>query len=176
MIFFLFFSQFSCSGRVWTEFGTKIFFSLSWPLIPFWLKIMLERVFFIFLLVFSEFYCPGLEWTEFGTNFFFFCRSWSISSRFGKKECQKRVLKFFEFFCYFFRNFLPRAEYERNSGQKVFPRFLSLCHLVLAKNNGGKSFFNFFDFFFYFFRNFLARVKFERNLGLNFFSLFLGLS
>ena len=32
LIFFLFFSKFSCPGQVWTEFGTKIFFSLSWPI------------------------------------------------------------------------------------------------------------------------------------------------
>ena len=31
-IFLLFFSEFSFSGRVWTEFGTKIFFSISQPI------------------------------------------------------------------------------------------------------------------------------------------------
>ena len=30
--FFLFFSQFSCPGRVWTEFGTKFFFIFSQPI------------------------------------------------------------------------------------------------------------------------------------------------
>ena len=32
LIFLIFFSEFSCPGRVWTEFGTKIFFSLSQPI------------------------------------------------------------------------------------------------------------------------------------------------
>jgi len=31
-IFLLFFSEFSSLDRVWTEFGTKIFFSLFWPI------------------------------------------------------------------------------------------------------------------------------------------------
>ena len=75
----------------------------------------------------------------------------------------------------FFWNFLPRAEYERNSGQKVFSRFLSLSHQFLAKNNGGKSFFNFLIFFLFFWK-FLARVEYEQNLGLKFFCLFFGLS
>ena len=48
LIFLLFFSEFSCPGRLWTEFGTKFFFSFSAHLIPFWLKIMLERGFSIF--------------------------------------------------------------------------------------------------------------------------------
>ena len=32
LIFLIFFSEFSCPGQVWTEFGTKIFFSLSQPI------------------------------------------------------------------------------------------------------------------------------------------------
>ena len=47
-IFLLFFSEFSCPGRVWTDFGTKCFFTFSAYLIPFWLKIMPERCFLIF--------------------------------------------------------------------------------------------------------------------------------
>ena len=52
------------------------------------------------------------------------------------------------FFCYFFQNFLPRAEYERNSGLKLFSRFLCLSHPVLAKTNAEMRFFNFLIFFF----------------------------
>ena len=139
--------------------GLVFFFSFSAYLIPFWLKIMLGRGFLIFFASFFGILLPGSIMNGIRDKFFFFCCSRSISSRFGKKECQKRVLKFFEFFCYFFRNFLPRAEYERNSGQKVFPCFLSLSHHVLAKNNGGKSFFNFLIFFFYFFGNLLPGLS-----------------
>jgi len=53
LIFLLFFSEFSFRGRVWTEFGTKIFFlAFSTYLIPFSLKIMPERVFWIFVFFF----------------------------------------------------------------------------------------------------------------------------
>ena len=57
--FLLFFLEFSCPGQVWTEFATKIFFSLSRPISsPFWLKIMPESVFLVlwnFLLFFRNF-------------------------------------------------------------------------------------------------------------------------
>ena len=82
----------------------------------------------------------------------------------------------FLIFWFFFRNFLPRVEYERNSGLKFFSLFLILSHPVLAKNNTGKRFFNFLNFFCNFFWNFLSRVEYERNSGQKFFSLFLNLS
>ena len=44
----------------------------------------------------------------------------------------------FEFFGYFFRNFLSRVEYERNSGVKFCFHFFGLSHPVWAKNSGGK--------------------------------------
>ena len=75
-IFYLFFSEFPCPSRVWTEFGTNIFFlTFSAYRIPFQLEIKSERcflIFWIFLLFFSEFSCPGRIWTEFGSKFFFF--------------------------------------------------------------------------------------------------------
>ena len=80
------------------------------------------------------------------------------------------------FFAVFFRNFLARVEYERNSRLKFFSLVLDRSHPVLAKNNTGKRFFSFFEFFCYFLRNFLARVEYERNSGQKIFSLFLGLS
>ena len=87
----------------------------------------------------------------------------------------ERGFYFFEFFCYFFRNFLPRVEYERNLGLKFFSLFLGLFHPVLSTNNAGKRFFNFLIFFLFFW-NFLARVEYERNSGLKFSSFFLSLS
>ena len=60
----------------------------------------------------------------------------------------ERGFLIFEFFCYRFRNFLPRVEYERNSGLKFFSLFLVLSHPVLAENNAGKGFFLFFCYFF----------------------------
>ena len=130
-------------------------------------------IFWIFLLLFSKFSCRGSIWAEFGPKIFF-SLSRPISSHFGQKYCLKVV---FEFFYYFFRNFLAGVEYERNKELKFFSPFLDLSHPVLVKNNAGKRFFFIiFEFFCYFFRNILARVKYERNSVLNFFSLFLNLS
>ena len=81
----------------------------------------------------------------------------------------ERGFLIFWIFCYFFWNFLAWAEYERNSGLKLFSHFLGLSHPVLAKNNAEKRFFNFLNFFAIFFRNFLARVEYQRNSGLKLF-------
>ena len=56
LIFFLFFSKFSCPGRVWTEFRTKfffLFFGLSHPVLA---KTNAEKRFFNFLIFFSIFF------------------------------------------------------------------------------------------------------------------------
>ena len=86
------------------------------------------------------------------------------------------VIYNFEFFCYFFRKFLNRVEYEQNSGVKFLSLFHCLSHPVLARNNPGKRFFNFSNFFAIFFGNILAGVQYELNWGQNFFSPFLVLS
>ena len=136
--------------------GLKFFFSFSAYLIPFWLKIMPEigfLIFWKFLLFFSEFSCLGCVWKEWGTKFFFF---FGLShSVLAKNNAGKRIFNFLNFFCYFFRNFLPRAEHERNSGLKDFSRFLGLSHPVLAKINAGKRFVSFLNFFAIFFGIFL---------------------
>ena len=86
LIFFLFFLEFSCPGRLWMEFGSKIFFpSFSPYFIPLWLKIMPQRgfsIFSIFFLFFLEFSRPGRVWTEFVTKIHF-SLSRPILSRFG---------------------------------------------------------------------------------------------
>ena len=102
-------------------------------------------IFSIFLQFFSEFSCPGGVRTEFGSKIFLSFSAYLIP--FWLKISGKRFFNFFKFFCYFFRNFLPLVEYERNSGVKFFSRFLGLPHLLLAKNNVGKRFFNFSNFF-----------------------------
>ena len=76
-------------------------------------------LFWIFLLFFSEFSCLGHVWTEFVLKMFF-TLSRPTSSSFGKRYCREEVLYFFEFFYYFFRNFLAPVEYERNSRLKFF--------------------------------------------------------
>ena len=156
LIFLLFFSEFSYPGRVWTEFGTKIFFSLSRPILsPFCRKIMPERgfsIFWLFLVLFSEFSCPGRVWTEFGTKIFFFLFL-GLSHEFWLKIISERG--FLIFFFHFFPNFLARVEYERNSGVKFCFHIFALSHPVLGKNNGGKRFYNFLNLFTIFFGIFL---------------------
>ena len=114
--------------------------------IPFWLKIMPKRgflIFRIFLLFFSEFSCPGRLWTEFGTKIFLSFPAYL--SPFWLKIIPE---KGFLIFCYFFKKFLARVEYERNSELKFLSLFLGLSRPLLAKNNAGKWFFNFFAVFF----------------------------
>ena len=85
-------------------------------------------------------------------------------------------LFFWIFLLFFFWNFNPRVDCERNLGLRFFFLFLGLSYPVLAKTNARMRFFNFFNFFCYFFRNFLARVEYEWNLEIKFCSLFLILS
>ena len=62
------------------------FFSLFWPIFyPFWLKVILERVFLVFwfsILFFLEFSCSGWVRRELRTKIFF-SLSWPIWSHFG---------------------------------------------------------------------------------------------
>ena len=142
-IIFLFFSEFSCLGRVWTEFGTKIF-SPFLGLSHLVLAINNARKrFFWFFKFFSEFSFPGREWTEFGT----------------KIMPERGFLIFWFFFPFLFRNFLARAKCEQNSGLKFFYLFLGLSHPVLARNNKGKRFFHLLNFFAIFFGIFLLELS-----------------
>ena len=59
------------------------------------------------------------------------------------------------FFTIFFRNFLARVKYKRNSGLKFFSLFFGLSYPILAKNNARKRYFNFLNFFAIFFGIFL---------------------
>ena len=105
--FLLFFLEFSCPGRVWTEFGTKFFFfSFTAYIIPFWLKIMLERVFLNSLPFFSKFSCPGRLWTKFGTKIFFPFLS-LYHPVLTINNARKWFFNFLNFFAIFFVIFFP---------------------------------------------------------------------
>ena len=104
-IFLLYFSEFSCPFRVRTEFGTKIFFSLSCQSHPiFFFCNYLGRV--------------GYEQNS-GLKFFFHFLGLSHPVL-AKYNAGKRFFNFWNFFAIFFRNFLFRVEYERNLGLKFF--------------------------------------------------------
>ena len=166
----LFFSEFSCPGRVWTEFGTKIFFlSFSASLKPFWIETMSELtflIFWIFLLFFSEFFCPGIVWKEFGIKFFFLFLGLShpnlAINNFGKKFFN--FLIFFLLFSEFSYPSWTWTEFET----KIFLSFSNYLIMSWLKIMPERGFLG----FYYFFRNFNARVEYERNSGLKFFSIF----
>ena len=82
---------------------------------------------------------------------------------------ERVFFNFLSFLAFFFRNFLARVEYERNSGLKFFSLFHSLSHPILAKNNAGNSFFNFFNFLAISFGIFLLGLGKYRIRDLNFF-------
>ena len=91
-----------------------------------------------FAVFFLEFSPPGRVWEEFGSKIIL-SLSRPISSYLVpfllKITTESCFLVFLNFFAIFFRNFLPRVEYERNWGLKLFSLFLGLSHPNLAKNN-----------------------------------------
>ena len=173
----LFFLEFSSSGWVGTEFGTKIYFlSFSANLIPFRLKIMPQRgflIFWIFLLFFFRIFLPWSSMNgirEF--NFFFSFSAYLIP--FWLKIMPERV---FLIFLPFFLEFSSSGWIGTEFGTKIyflsFPAYLFPFWLKIMPE---RVFLIFFNFFAIFFQNFLARVEYERDSGLKFFFLFLGLS
>ena len=83
--------------------------------------------------------------------FHFFCLSHPV---WAKNNAGTRFYNFLNFFTIFFRNFLARVEYERNSGVKFCFHFFGLSRPDWAKNNAGKRFYNFLNFFSIFFEIF----------------------
>ena len=124
-------------------------------LIPFWLKIMLERVFFFNFLTFLAFFFQNfLARVEYERNsgLKLFSLLFGLSHPFlAKNNAGKGFLNFLIFF-FFFWNFHARVDCERKSCLKLFSLFLVLSHPILAKNNAGKSFFHLLNFFAIFFK------------------------
>ena len=133
-------------------------------------------IFWIFLLFFSEYSCPGRVWTKFGAKFFFFFFFFvflglphPVSS---KNIAGKGFFNFLNFFAIFFRNFLARVEYERDSGLKFFFFFLGLFQPVLDRNNAGINFLKFLNFFAIFFGIFVPGPSMNGILDKIFFHCF----
>ena len=133
---------------------------------------MQESGFLIFLLFYSEFSSPRRVRTEFENKIFFLLFFVLSHPVLAKNNTGKRFLNFFEFFCYFIQNFLPRAEYERNSRLNFFSRFLSLSHPVPNKNNARKRFFMFSNFFAIFFSEFSSPSRVWTEFGTKIFFSF----
>ena len=171
--FLLLFSKFSCRGRVWTEFGTKIFFSLSRPISFRTAKNNIGNKIFNFLNFFAIFFGIFLLGSSrngiLDKNFFLSFSAYLIPFRL--KIMLERSFLIFWIFLLFFSDFLARVEYERISGLKFFSLFHGLSHPVLAKNNTGKRFFNFINFLL-FFSKFSCPCRVWTELGTKiFFSL-----
>ena len=155
MNFFAIFLEFSSLGKVWTEFGTKMFFSLSRPVsFPFRLEIMPEwgfLVFWIFLLFFSEFSCRGRVWMKFGTKFFF-TLSRPISSHFWLKIMPLRIFffNFLNFFAIFFGIFWPGSARNRIRDYNFFLSFSFYLIPFSLKIIPERSFFIFWIFLLFF--------------------------
>ena len=111
-LFLLFFSEFSCPGRVWTEFATKIFFSLFLGLYqPVLAKNNAGKCFFNFLKFFAillEFSCPGRVWTEFGTKISFSFLAYIIPVL-ATNNAGNWFFNFLNFFAIVFWNFHGRV-------------------------------------------------------------------
>ena len=109
----------------------------------------------LFLSIFFGIFFPGPSMNGIRGKIFF--RSFSTNLiPFSLKILPERGFSIYWFFFSFFRNFLTRVEYERNSGLNFFSTFLGLSHPVLAKNNAGKWYFIFFKIFAIFFGIFFA--------------------
>ena len=128
-ILLLFFSEFSCPGRQWTEFWTKVFFiSFSAYLIPFWLKIMLERGFLIFWFFCNFFWNShaGVEY-ERNSGLKFFTPFLGLSHPVcAKNNARKRFLNFLNFFAIFFSEFSSADRVCAKFGTNFFSLFRSI--------------------------------------------------
>ena len=122
LISFIFFLEFYSPGRLWTEFGTKIFFfSFLVYLISFWQKILLGRgfiIFWIFLQFYSEFSCPDRVRMELGTIFFYSFSDYLIP--FWREIMPGRGYIIFKKFLLFFSDFSCPGRVWTEFGTKIF--------------------------------------------------------
>ena len=150
----LFFSEFACSGRVWTEFWTKIFFSLSAYIIPVLTKNNAANLFFNFLNFFAIFFRnfpPQVEYERnSGLNFFSLFPDLSHPVL-AKNNAGKRFFNFLNFFAIFFGIFLPGSRMSRIWDYNFFFPFLGLSNVILTRNKAKKRFIDFLNFFAIFF-------------------------
>ena len=121
-ILLLFYSEFSCPGRVWTEFGTKFFFfffGLSHPVLA---KNNAGEMYFNFFNFFRNFLARVKFERNLRINFFFlfFILSHPVLA---KNKAGKRYFNFLNFFTIFFRIFLPRSSINGIRDSNFFPLF-----------------------------------------------------
>ena len=117
-----FFLEFSCPSRVWTEFGSKIFFlSFSAYLIPFWLKLMPELGFLIcWIFCYSlRNFLPRVKYERnLGLKFFSLFLGLTHPNL-VKNNVGKGFFSFLNFFAIFFGIFFLRPSM-KEFGTKIF--------------------------------------------------------
>ena len=132
-IFFIFFTEFSCPGRVWTEFGIKFFFfTFSAYLIPVLGKNNVGRRFCNFLNFFAIFFgifLPGSVMNEIQDENFFVSFSAYLDS-FGLKIMPERGFLIFWIFLLFVSEFSTSDRVWTRFGTKFF---LSLCPPISSR-------------------------------------------
>ena len=139
----------STMSGIWAE---NSFLSFSACLIQIWLKIMPNSSSLIFFFCyFFGIFSTGSSMSGIGAQNSFHSFSACLILIWQKLMPNSCSLIFWIFLLFFFRNFLSRAEYERNLGLKFFSLFLGLSLPHLAKNNAEKLLCNFFNFFAIFF-------------------------
>ena len=141
LIFLLFYSEFSCPGRVGTEFGTKIFCSLSQPTHPVLARNNSGKWFFNFLNFFAIFSGIFLLRSRMNANRdenFFHSFSASLNPFWIEITPELTFLIFLLFFLEFSSSGWVGTEFGSNF---FFFHFLGLSHPVWAENNAGKRFF-----------------------------------
>jgi len=154
----LYFSEFSCPGRVWTEFEIKIFFfSDSAYLIPVLAENNAVKRFFSFLNFFAIFFgifLPGSSKNGIRDKNSFPAFS-AYLIKFWQKIMPWSGFIIFSIFLLFFSEFSCPGRVRTEFGTTFFFPFLGLTHPVLVINNAGKRSYNFWNSFTIFFGIFL---------------------
>ena len=154
----LFFLEFSCLGRIGTEFGIKIFFFFSFSayLTLVWIEIMREWYFLIFRIFVLFFWnihdLVGKEWNS-GWIFFF---SFSTYLNTVWIEIMPELcFLIFGILLLLFLEFSCPGWVGTEFGTKFFFFFLGLSYPSTDRNKAGMMFFDFLNFFPIFFGIFL---------------------
>ena len=121
--FTIFYFEFSSSGEVGTEFGSRILFSFSAYLIPFWLNVQPEIGFFNFLIFFFSFFRNLLPRVEYernsGINFFFLFLGLS-QPVLDRNNVGINLFNFLNFFTIFYFAFSCLGWVGTEFGSKIF--------------------------------------------------------